>query len=69
MNIKSNRFLFVVFFLGWVFDLLFWRKPMGINFAVFLLLCLLVGIYTLITNGLQQSKKSLYLLFPFLFLW
>jgi len=40
---------------------------MGINFAVFLLLCLLVGIYTLITNGLQQSKKSLYLLFPFLF--
>jgi len=33
-----------VILLGWLFDFLFWEHPLGINFAIYLTLCLLAGL-------------------------
>lgn len=53
--------------LGWLFDFLFWRRPVGINFAVFFTLCLLGGFGLLLANGHKPAPKSLWLLLPFAF--
>ena len=57
----------VALVLGWGFDFLFWRKPVGINFAIFLTACLLGGMLVLLANGLKPSFKSLGLVVPFVF--
>ena len=40
MKTNPNRFWAIVILLGWAFDFLFWKKPLGINFAIFLTLIL-----------------------------
>jgi len=52
--------------LGWFFDLLFWKHPLGINFAIFVLLCLAGGLLALTQNGLRPAGTSLLLLIPIL---
>lgn len=64
---KFGRFLFGVLFFGWVFDFLFWGNPIGINFALFVILCLLGGFLILLDNGVWPAKRSLWLLLPILF--
>jgi hypothetical protein len=61
---KSNptRFWWTVIALGWVFDFLFWKKTPGINFALYVLLCLAVGILILRVDGYHPARKSLLLL-------
>ena len=61
---KSNptRFWWTVIALGWVFDFLFWKKTPGINFALYVALCLVVGILILRTDGHHPARKSLVLL-------
>ncbi len=54
-----------VLLLGWIFDFLFWEHPLGINFAIYLTLCLLGGLGLLLVNGLKPAWKSLWLLLPF----
>jgi len=68
MKANLNRFWIVVILLGWAFDFLFWKKPVGINFAIFVLLCLLTGILLLRTDGLRLARGSGLLLFPIAFL-
>jgi len=68
MKANLNRFWIVVILLGWAFDFLFWKKPVGINFAIFVLLCLLTGILLLRTDGLSLARGSGLLLFPIAFL-
>jgi hypothetical protein len=53
--------------LGWCFDLLFWKQTPGINFSLFVLLCLAGGLLVLRRNGLRPAGKSLLLLIPILF--
>lgn len=53
--------------LGWLFDFLFWKHAPGINFAIYVLLCLVGGFLALIWNGIKPSWKSLLLLVPILF--
>jgi hypothetical protein len=53
--------------LGWFFDFLFWQHPLGINFAIYVLLCLAGGFLVLARNGLRPAAKSLLLLIPILF--
>ncbi len=53
--------------LGWCFDMLFWKQTPGINFSLYVLLCLGGGLLVLRRNGLQPSWKSLLLLIPILF--
>jgi len=67
MKTNPNRFWFLVILLGWVFDFLFWKNPVGINFAIYVALCITTGIYLLNTDGLRLSRHSSLLLFPIAF--
>jgi hypothetical protein len=69
MKNNPNRFWFIVILLGWAFDFLFWEKPgVGINFIIYVSLCLCTGIYLLKTDGLRLAPRSSLLLLPIAFL-
>src|SRR5688572_29856361 len=68
MKTNPNRFWTIVILLGWAFDLLFWKKPAGINFAIYATLCLGTGILLLRADGLCFSRRSGLLLLPIAFL-
>ena len=53
--------------LGWFFDFLFWKSGQGINFAIYVALCLAGGFLVLSLNNLKPSWKSPVLLIPILF--
>jgi len=65
---NPNRFWFLVILLGWAFDFLFWEKPAGLNFFLYVIFCLSTGIYLLQTDGLRLARPSSLLLLPILFL-
>lgn len=64
---KSNptRFLWTVIALGWAFDFLFWNKTPGINFAIYVALCLITGILLLQADGHRPARNTM-LLMPFI---
>jgi hypothetical protein len=68
MKTNPNRFWFIVILLGWAFDFLFWEKPAGVNFFLYVTLCLGTGIYLLNADGLRLSRCSSLLLLPIAFL-
>jgi len=68
MKANPNRFWLAVILLGWMFDFLFWKKPAGINFFIYIALCLATGIFLLRADGLRLSRRSGLLLFPIAFL-
>lgn len=68
MKANPNRFWFTVILLGWAFDFLFWDKPLGINFAIYILLCILTGIMLLQWDGARLSRGAGLLLIPIAFL-
>jgi hypothetical protein len=68
MKANPNRFWVIVILLGWVFDFLFWKKPLGVNFAIFVVLCLATGVFLLRMDGLRLSRGSSLLLIPIAFL-
>jgi len=68
MKTNPNRFWIIVILLGWSFDFLFWKKPLGINFAIFVTLCLATGIWLLQADGLRLARGSGLLLLPVAFL-
>ena len=68
MKTNPNRFWIVVILLGWAFDFLFWKKDAGINFFLFVVLCLATGIYLLKADGLRLAPRSRLLLLPIVFL-
>lgn len=68
MKANPNRFWFIVILLGWAFDFLFWEKPLGINFAIYISLCVLTGIVLLRWDGLRLSRGAGLLLLPIAFL-
>lgn len=68
MKTNSNRLWIVAIALGWLFDFLFWKHAPGVNFAVFVALCLAGGLYLLL--GVEKTKPArdaLWLLIPILF--
>lgn len=68
MKANPNHFWFLVILLGWAFDFLFWKKPAGLNFFLFVALSLGSGIYLLNTDGLRLARRSSLLLIPIAFL-
>ena len=65
---KRTKILWITaLVLGWLFDFLFWKHGIGINFAIYVVLCLVGGFLVLGLNGLKPSWKSLLLLIPILF--
>ncbi|HEX5838578.1 MAG TPA: DUF4173 domain-containing protein [Anaerolineales bacterium] len=68
MKANPNRFWAIVILLGWLFDYLFWGKIPGINFFVFVILCLGTGILLLRLDGLRLALGAGLLLIPIAFL-
>lgn len=64
---RPTQLLVIVLVLGWMFDFLFWKQGIGVNFSIFLTVCLLGGVYWLLSNKILPAKNSLWLLIPFLF--
>ena len=64
---RTNILWITVLALGWLFDFLFWGHPWGINFAIYVVLCLTGGLLVLGLNGIKTSWKTLLLLVPILF--
>jgi hypothetical protein len=64
---RTNVLWITALLLGWFFDFLFWKHAQGLNFALYVLLCLAGGLLVLGWNGLKASWKSLFLLLPILF--
>lgn len=68
MKANPNRLWIVAIILGWLFDFLFWKHTPGINFAIYVVLCLAGGAYILL--GVEKTKPArdaLWLLIPILF--
>jgi hypothetical protein len=57
---KSNptRFWWTVVALGWAFDFLFWKKAPGINFAIYVALCLVAGLLLLRADGHYPKQNT-----------
>src|SRR5512133_913683 len=68
MKANLSRFWAIVILLGWVFDFLFWKKPFGVNFALFVALSLATGFLLLKWDGLRLARWSSLLLIPIAFL-
>ena len=64
---RTNILWIIALLLGWCFDFLFWKQAPGINFAVYVLLCLAGGFLVLGWNGHRPAWRSLLLLVPILF--
>ncbi|MDD2921942.1 MAG: DUF4173 domain-containing protein, partial [Anaerolineales bacterium] len=67
MKKNPNKLWIVAFALGWLADFLFWKKTPGINFAVFVAMCLLAAFYLLLTDGLRPRPATAILILPFAF--
>jgi hypothetical protein len=61
------RLLGIVLLLGWIYNYLFWKQSVGVNFALFLVLSLIGGAILLFSEGYKPHRNSLWLLIPFLF--
>ena len=68
MKANPNRFWAIVILVGWLFDFLFWNNPLGINFALYVVLCLATGIFLIRMDGLRLAPGSRLLLVPIVFL-
>ncbi|MGB8214060.1 MAG: DUF4173 domain-containing protein [Anaerolineales bacterium] len=65
---KRTKILWITaLVLGWCFDFLFWGQKQGINFALYVVLCLVGGFLVLARNGIRPAWRSLLLLLPILF--
>src|SRR5258706_12918541 len=64
---RPNQLWIIALLIGWAFDYLFWKRPVGLNFAVFTTVCILGGAFLLYLQGLRPSRRSLWLLAPFMF--
>ena len=64
---RPARLWVIVLLLGWVFDFLFWKQKVGVNFVLLLTICLLGGVYLLFAEGHKPARSSLWLLLPFTF--
>ncbi|MGD8403057.1 MAG: DUF4173 domain-containing protein [Anaerolineales bacterium] len=62
MKTNPTRFIWTVIALGWAFDFLFWEKAPGINFAIYVTLCLVAGILTLRSDGHRPARNTQLLL-------
>ncbi|HAF62050.1 MAG TPA: hypothetical protein DCK95_06970 [Anaerolineaceae bacterium] len=58
---------FAALCVGFLFDVLFWKKTPGISFAIFVILCLALGFWLLHTQHIHPVRGSLFLLIPLLF--
>jgi len=59
MKTNPNKLWITVIALGWLFDFLFWKKPAGVNFAIFVAFVVGAAFYLLLSDGLRPNRNSL----------
>jgi hypothetical protein len=64
---RTNILWITALLLGCFFDFLFWKQSPGLNFSIYVVLCLAGGFLVLELNGIKPAWKSLLLLIPILF--
>jgi len=62
MRKNPNLLWIAVIVLGWLFDFLFWKQAFGVNFGIFIVLCLLGGLVLLWINHRRPARGALGLL-------
>ncbi|HUH99272.1 MAG TPA: DUF4173 domain-containing protein [Anaerolineales bacterium] len=62
MKKNPNLFWLTTMLLGWAFDLLFWKQSFGVNFAIFVALCLSGGFMLLWINHQRPARRTLWLI-------
>jgi len=62
MKTNPNKLWLIVFAVGWLSDFLFWKKGVGVNFALFTTACLIAAFYLLLSDGLRPNRATLILL-------
>jgi hypothetical protein len=67
MKDHPNRFWCTVLALGWLFDVLFWKQGLGVNFALYVGLCTAAGFILLRLDGLRPARAGLWLVLPLFF--
>lgn len=67
MKSNPNRLWLAAIFLGWAFDFLFWKHAPGINFAIYVVLCLGSGFFLLTREKYSPARNTFLLLIPILF--
>jgi hypothetical protein len=67
MKSNPNRLWLVAIFLGWAFDFLFWKHTPGVNFAIYVVLCLGGGFFLLTQEKYPPARNTFFILIPILF--
>jgi len=63
MTVKyATRISLLALLVAWGFDQLFWQKPLGVSFFIFVVLCLLAGALITRWEGLRPARPSLLIL-------
>jgi len=62
MQKQPNRLWIVVLALAWIFDFLFWKHTLGIQFVIYVVLTLAAGIGLLLSEGIRPAKWTLVLI-------
>jgi hypothetical protein len=62
MKKTPNVLWITVLALGWLFDFLFWKQTFGINYAIFVALCLIGGFSLLWRNNQRAARGALWLI-------
>ena len=60
---QHSRLVWIsVLALGWLLDFLFWRQAPGLNFAIYVVLCLIGGFFLLRLEGTRLAPRAAFLL-------
>lgn len=60
---KNPKILWITaLVLGWLFDFLFWKQSLGINFAIYTLFCLIGGLFLLRMDKKRPSPGAMWLI-------
>src|SRR5262245_24033751 len=62
MKKNPNLLWITALALGWLFDFFFWEKPLGINFFLYVVLCLIGGFAVLWMDQARAARGSLWLI-------
>ena len=65
--VRPQHLFFISLALGWIFDLLFWKKAAGISLPIFTFLIIVIGLWMARRAGLKASPTALWLLVPVVF--